>query len=170
MTDDRALRGRGAAAGGAAPSERAVSAVEPLGHLAGYAALRAHLVLRECFEQAIGGPMALRPVEFTLLCRLAAEGPMPAKALAEALALHAPNLTTIVERLAERGLVSRERNRLDRRSVLIALTPAGRRLQRRALDVSRTMEDERLSVLSPAEREQFRALAWRIVDSGAAAG
>ncbi|MEZ5657002.1 MAG: MarR family transcriptional regulator [Burkholderiaceae bacterium] len=136
---------------------------DPLAHLAGYAALRVHLVLRECFEREIGEPMDLRPVEFTLLSRLARDRALTAKALAEALAVRAPNLTAIVERLTERGLIRRERNHEDRRSVLIRLTPAGRRVQKRALEVSHTMERERLAALSEAEREQFLALAWRIV-------
>lgn len=137
---------------------------DPLRHLAGYAALRAHLRLRACFDAGIGEPMDLRPVEFTLLCTLAARGPLTGKALAEALDVRAPNLTPIVERLAGRDLVSRERNRDDGRSVLFRLTPAGRRLQRRALEASRTMEAAALECLNPQERRQFIDLAWRIVE------
>ncbi|MEZ5649468.1 MAG: MarR family transcriptional regulator [Burkholderiaceae bacterium] len=147
----------------ASPDGARGGAHDPLSHLVGYAALRVHLVLRECFEQEIGGPLDLRPVEFTLLSRLASHGALTAKALAEVLAVRAPNLTPVLERLSERGLIQRERNRDDRRSVLIRLSPAGRRLQKRAMEVSHTMEREALGGLAPAERERFLQLAWRIV-------
>lgn len=51
------------------------------------------------------------------------EGPMTATTLAQASGVTANALTTVVDRLADRGLVERVRDPADRRRVVIRLTP-----------------------------------------------
>ncbi|MFI7070017.1 MarR family winged helix-turn-helix transcriptional regulator [Micromonospora sediminicola] len=51
------------------------------------------------------------------------EGPMPASILAQACGISPNALTTVVDRLAERGLVERVKDPADRRRVLVRLTP-----------------------------------------------
>lgn len=67
-----------------------------------------------------------------LLRTLAADGPIPAGALARRLALHPSTITALAERLEGRGLIAREREPDDRRFVRLRLTPAGSRLVARA--------------------------------------
>lgn len=60
--------------------------------------------------------------------------------------LSQPALSRMVDRMVERGLVQREADEQDGRSVLLSLTEAGREQQRstgrrHALNVSRTMND-----------------------------
>jgi DNA-binding MarR family transcriptional regulator len=61
-----------------------------------------------------------------LLAPLAADGPLPIGALAEAAAVAAPTATRMLDGLVRDGLVTRSPSDSDRRSVLIDLTPAGR--------------------------------------------
>ncbi|PAW75356.1 MAG: hypothetical protein B9S33_21675 [Pedosphaera sp. Tous-C6FEB] len=48
--------------------------------------------------------------------------------LSRQLIMHRSNVTGLVDRLEERGLVARKENATDRRAWLVVLTPAGRKL------------------------------------------
>ena len=69
--------------------------------------------------------LGLSAAEVNALAALA-DGPRTARALAEATAQRPSTLTGVLDRLERRGLVARHPNPADRRSVLIAPTPAGR--------------------------------------------
>jgi DNA-binding MarR family transcriptional regulator len=56
------------------------------------------------------------------------DDPAPLGELSVRLAMKPPNVTTLIDGLVARGLVTRERGRDDRRRVELALTPKGRRL------------------------------------------
>jgi DNA-binding MarR family transcriptional regulator len=58
---------------------------------------------------------------------LDADGPVPMRHLADALVCSTPNVTGLVDRMEERGLVERSRDTDDRRVVHVRLTPAGLR-------------------------------------------
>jgi DNA-binding MarR family transcriptional regulator len=103
----------------------------------GYHVVRAKVATMRLFVEHIGAPLSLRPTEYSLLTLLLRHKDMTPKHLAQVLALPAPSLTLLVDRLQERGLVERVRNEADRRSQHICLTLAGRQLtldaaQRRA--------------------------------------
>jgi DNA-binding MarR family transcriptional regulator len=137
-----------------------------LGHLLGYAMARADVHVRPAFQACIGEPLQLRPVEFSLLVLLLSNEDVTQTRLTRALAMSAPNLTTLVDRLVERGLVERVRSEQDRRAQLVCLTAAGRALATRAHELSRTMEDEALCALSAAERAILLELLHRVGRSG----
>jgi DNA-binding MarR family transcriptional regulator len=111
-----------------------------LQHLLGYALAQARVATNKAFFDAVGGPLQLRPVEFSLLMLLRDNDGVTQRQLATALNLNAPNLTTLLTRLQERGLLSRERSDSDRRAQLIRLTPEGLALATRARKVAATME------------------------------
>jgi DNA-binding MarR family transcriptional regulator len=143
----------------AAPELRADS-VEPL---LGYLLSLAEVSTRRVFQQAIGGPLDLRPVEFTLLALLHDNGQASARQIGRALRLPAPHVTTLVDRLAARGLLLRGPDPHDGRVVRVRLTGPGRALSARALRDAATMEDGLLSALAPAERRRLRALLLKLV-------
>jgi len=78
--------------------------------------------LRASRELGLTGPQA------ELLC--AAMRPAPVGRLAETLRCDRTNVSHLVERAVERGWVERRSNDQDRRSSVIALTPAGDQLAR----------------------------------------
>jgi DNA-binding MarR family transcriptional regulator len=67
-------------------------------------------------------------VGFQVLSLLEMHGALPMSRLAEEIGVALPNATGIVGRLAERGIVERNHDTVDRRIVLIGLTEDGRRL------------------------------------------
>jgi MarR family transcriptional regulator, organic hydroperoxide resistance regulator len=66
-------------------------------------------------------------------------GPLPVKTIGERLHLDSGTLSPLLKRLESAGLVRRERNRQDERSVTIHLTGTGAGLRERALPVPRTI-------------------------------
>jgi DNA-binding MarR family transcriptional regulator len=77
--------------------------------------------------------------------------------------MSAPNVTTLLDRLAARDLVERERSENDRRAQHVRLTVAGRTLARKTQQISQTMEDEALAHLSDAERAMLVELLGKVV-------
>ena len=90
-----------------------------LGRLAdvvGYHIAQATVTTMGTFERHIGEPFGLRKVEYSLLLLVLANGGVSPKRLGQALALTAPNLTLLLDRLEGRGLLRRERSETDRRT------------------------------------------------------
>ncbi len=71
-----------------------------------------------------GGPLSL--VHLHVLTVLDTDGPIPMRVLAESLDVSQASTTGIVDRMEQRGLVTRQRDDEDRRVVRVALTDEGR--------------------------------------------
>ena len=133
-----------------------------LSHVLGYQLARASIHTRAAFHHAIGEPLQLRPVEFTILQLLRHNLRATQKQLVRALAITAPGMTVLLDRLEARGLLRRERNAQDKRSVFVLLTEAGEDLAATSLQASLNMETELLRALSPAERMMLFELLDRV--------
>ena len=133
-----------------------------LAQVIGYHLAQATVVTTETYERHVGRPFGLRKVEFSLLMLLLANGPLAPKRLAQTLALTAPNLTALVDRLQERGVVRRQRNPADGRSQHIVLTERGGTLARDAARAGGSMEDEIASRLTPAEHAMLIELLGKL--------
>ncbi len=59
-------------------------------------------------------------------------GGLPLGELSQKMYLHPSTITGVVDRLEKKGYVSRDRDREDRRVVMVQLTPKGKRLAKRA--------------------------------------
>jgi DNA-binding MarR family transcriptional regulator len=84
-----------------------------------------------------GANEALRPLGLTgaqadALTVLRQAGPISLKQLGELLIAEAGHPSRLVDRLVEAGLVERQPSEDDRRRIVLSLTPAGRRLEKRA--------------------------------------
>jgi DNA-binding MarR family transcriptional regulator len=134
----------------------------PLAGLVGFHLAQAQLVATRAFDAHVGEPLGLRKVEFSLLLLLHANGPLAPKQLARGLALTAPALTLLMDRLQAQGLLLREPNPQDGRSQHVVLTPAGVALAARAADAAVPMEDGMLEGLSAAEQAMLRELLGKL--------
>jgi DNA-binding MarR family transcriptional regulator len=148
----------------AQPASRPLS-LGVLSDVLGYHVAQAAVTTVDMFERHIGQPFGLRKVEFSLLLLLLANGPLTPKRLGHALALSGPNLTLLLDRLQDRGLLRRERSATDGRSQNIVLTDTGLQRTRAAGDAAAPMESELDDRLSRAERlmliELLRKVAGR---------
>ena len=122
-----------------------------LGHLVGYRLAKADVPAKRVFKRHVGTPLKLQPVEFSLLVLLLANGSATPKQLSQSLDVAPPKITALVDRLAERGLVRRQRS-ADGRALDVLLTPEGRALAQRAQRLAQTMEAAWLQALTPGER------------------
>lgn len=82
--------------------------------------------------------------------------------LAAELGLAESTVTRLVDRLEEAGLVHRRTDPADRRLVVAGLTPAGRRLVRRAEAHRRAYLADLLGALQPEERVELVRLLGRV--------
>jgi DNA-binding MarR family transcriptional regulator len=96
--------------------------------------------------------------EINVLANLAARQPLTVGALVAATATRPTTLTSMLDRLAQRGYVVREVDPADRRSFLISLTPAGRRAAATVSAAVRDLEQGALTRVSPAQRAGFFAV------------
>ena len=137
-------------------------ALGPLADVVGYHLAQAAVTTYSNFERHLGKPFGLRKIEFSLLMLLLSNGPLAPKQLAGALTLTAPNLSLLLDRLQNRGLLRRERNPADGRSQHIVLTDKGRRLARASAAAAGPMETELLQRLSRAEHAMLIELLCRL--------
>jgi len=143
----------------------AILDLSPVEHLLGFRLALAEVGTRRVFQRHIGTPFQLRPVEFTLLMLLRANPAATPKRLAQALRLSPPNVTVLVDRLAGRGLVQRQRSPDDGRATILQLTDAGAGLAQRAFRASRNMEEGLLQALTPGERALLGELLQKLAAS-----
>lgn len=94
-----------------------------------------------------------------LLTTLHREGPMPAVALARAEQLQPQSLSRLISRLEADGLISREPGEADRRTLILAITPEGRRVRRRDMEARRAWLDARIRETLGAEERALLAQA-----------
>jgi DNA-binding MarR family transcriptional regulator len=94
---------------------------------------------------------------------LASSGLEPTqRELAEFLSLDASQIVALVDHLEKENLVERRPAPADRRTNVIVATAPGRQMYARARDVARETEEESLSALTMAEREELRRLLSKI--------
>jgi DNA-binding MarR family transcriptional regulator len=114
----------------------------PLADIVGFHLARATVTAYAAFDAHIGTPFDLRKVEFSLLMLVLANQSLAPKRLARALAITAPNLTLLLDKLQARGIIQRERNPADGRSQHIVLSAAGQQLARATAAAAVAMEHE----------------------------
>jgi DNA-binding MarR family transcriptional regulator len=136
-----------------------------LGEIVGYQVVRAQIATHALFMKHVGDPLDLRPVEYSLLLLLQANEQVTPKQLAQTLVLTAPKLTILLDRLQERGLITRVRSATDGRSQHVLPTEAGTELARQGSDTARLMEMSLDDVLSPAERAMLMELLKKVAAS-----
>jgi len=136
-----------------------------LSNLLGYHIAQAAVTTVDLYERHVGQPFGLRKVEYSLLMLILANGPLAPKRLAQALALSAPNMSMLLDRLQARGLLRRERSQIDRRSQNVVLTVEGGQVARDSAAAAAPMEQALYVRLSPAEHgmliELLRKVAQR---------
>ena len=112
--------------------------------------------------QAAAAPHGLTAMQAKAL--RAARTPVPMRRIAEVLQAEPSNVTPIVDRLAEYGLLERRPNPLDRRGRLVAATDAGLAVIA-DLEARMPFASDPLATLTDRQREALRDLLKRVLDS-----
>jgi DNA-binding MarR family transcriptional regulator len=141
--------------------------VDELGAMATFGRIgRLHALAGRAIE-AVFEAHGLNVGEFDVLAALRREGDpfvLTPTALARTLMLSPAGMTNRVDRLEARGLVERQADPDDRRSLLVALTPDGRATVDAAVADHVANEERLLSVLAAHERSSLDRIVRKLVD------
>ena len=96
--------------------------------------------------------------QFSVLALAASSLKPTQREMSAFVALDPSQIVALVDALEDRGLVTRETDRNDRRSKNIVATKAGEKLYREARAITMEAEDHVLTNLTSSERDQLREL------------
>lgn len=122
---------------------------------------RLRLAQQTVFRDFAGSVPGVSPGRVGMLVLIEANPGVTQGRLASAMHLDRSTMVGLVDALEERGLIERRRGE-DRRTNLLWLTPAGRRLLSRAKQRIARHERRIAGRLSPAERAQLLALLEKL--------
>ncbi|MBX9688772.1 MAG: MarR family transcriptional regulator [Candidatus Obscuribacterales bacterium] len=114
--------------------------------------------------------LALKPLRLTVheyaVMRIIENGKAETQQdVARRYGLDPSSMVELVDRLAERQLLLRERNEFDRRSYRLSLTPKGRKTLSRARRIADAELRRFVDVLSESELESLYVILWKLVSS-----
>lgn len=105
----------------------------------------------------------LTPPQFYVLATIGYSGGLPFGEIGEKMMVTVSNLTGIVDRLEDKGLVARERNPRDRRVVRVALTDKGAKLHKSAIPLFEKSIAELFSSLSDEQQKELSHLLRKLI-------
>ena len=104
----------------------------------------------------------LTPPQFAALAKLADVGETSQNQLGSLIAMDAATVKGVIDRLKARGLVELSRHDVDKRRLLVSLTPQGRETVERLIPLAETITAETLATLSRKEATTLLKLLSRI--------
>ena len=122
---------------------------------------RAAQGLRERFESRVAA-LGLRSKHYGALILLQ-NGPLTQTEIGRSLWVDRTTMVALIDDLTQLGLVERARHPEDRRAHAVTLTAPGFEALQVATEAVEATEAECFAPLSPAEREQLRALLQKIL-------
>lgn len=140
----------------------------PLSRKPGHLIRRLHQISTHVFMQRVAeAGFDLTPVQFAALDALGSNRGIDQARLAELVAKDRATTGAVVDRLEQKGLVSRSVSARDKRARILALTPDGSALLARIAPVVEDLQREILSGLEDHEYRQFVELAAKAAVAGA---
>ncbi len=133
----------------ATPAESFLSAalaVRPL-----FLVKRLRALLAEAIDAQLA-PLDIDVREFTVLVLLDSEGPRTQQRISERLRIDRTTVVTLVDSLQTKALLTRNRDPQDRRVNIVAITPAGTKLRKRATPRVEVAENQVLGHLTAKQR------------------
>jgi MarR family transcriptional regulator, organic hydroperoxide resistance regulator len=108
-------------------------------------------------------PHKVTPVQYLVLrsLRRAGAGGMPSNEIVREMTTHDPDMTRLLDKLEDRGIIARRRDPDDRRIYLVRLTRDGARVLKALSKVARELHRKQFNTLT---KRQAEALA-RLLDS-----
>jgi len=121
-------------------------------------------IRRRLIKTASGLEPGISPPQLEVLKTLQAEGRLNITGIAERLQIPAPQMTHLLDRLAEAGLVERQHDEHDRRTINIWLTARGRNALEKYEQAIRQAIRASLSDLTKEELERLSASLHTLYD------
>ena len=121
----------------------------------------------ERFERAVA-EHGIRSKHASVLVVIDAEGPMSQRALGRRLSIDKSPMVGLLDDMERLGLAERRRSDSDRRVQAIHLTPKGRTVLERVLEIAEEENARTFEMLDDAERQQLHDMLLRIAEASAA--
>jgi DNA-binding MarR family transcriptional regulator len=109
------------------------------------------------------GPLDLTPRQYTALTRIEAMPGIDQATLSNLAAMDKTTIVKIVERLVDKGLITRDRSKTDRRTNHLNVTEAGSALLKQVRPLLERSDQRILAPLSPADQRRFMDLLAQLV-------
>ena len=103
------------------------------------------------FKQKLA-PFGITPVQQLILMVLGEEGSLSPAEISERIAMDSATLSGVLERMAEGGMIKREGNPGDRRSIRVSLTARARKMQEDLAGQRQAINEELTGKLTLEER------------------
>ena len=123
--------------------------------------LRVNLVSNKKLQDSLE-ELGLTSPQFYVLATLGYAGGLPFGEIGEKMMVTVSNLTGIVDRLEEKGLVARERDSDDRRVVRVKLTERGAKLYKSTIPLFEKCISQFFSPLSKTQQKELAALLRKL--------
>jgi MarR family 2-MHQ and catechol resistance regulon transcriptional repressor len=123
--------------------------------------MKAHRTLKQHAERSLEG-MELCFSDFRILEALLNRGAQPVSTIGQRISLTSGSVTSAVDRLEERGLVVRASDASDRRTRMVSLTPAGKKLIGGIFGRHKAAMDRAAAGLTKSERTTLIALIKKL--------
>lgn len=107
-------------------------------------------------------PYDITTEQWVLVAKLGEENGITQKDLAERTEKDQANVTRIIDLLEKKGLVRREKNSTDRRSMLVHLTDEGEKLREQLAPIEESVVNVSLSGMSEEEKALLKDFLARI--------
>jgi DNA-binding MarR family transcriptional regulator len=140
-------------ADGSRPDEFALG----LNDIVGYNLRRAHGIQRQRFTHVFA-PLGIRPVLLAILGLVYEQKAILQSELGRRLAIKRANIVPLLDELEQRGLLKRRPDSADRRAHMVELTPAGRKLTNKLVELHTKLEHDMIEHLGARERDQLLVL------------
>ena len=108
-------------------------------------------------------PLELTYTQYVTMMALWEKDSVSVKELGKRLYLDSATLTPLLKRLESHGYIMRQRSKEDERSVIISLTPEGRDLRERALEVPKGIGS--CIRMDPQDALELKTLLGKLLDS-----
>ena len=107
--------------------------------------------------------LALTPPQFYVLATIGYAGGLPFGEIGEKMMVTVSNLTGIVDRLEEKGLVARERDVHDRRVIRVRLTEKGSKLYKNTIPLFEKSISQFFSPLDKSQQKELSSLLRKLI-------
>ncbi|WP_394893687.1 MarR family winged helix-turn-helix transcriptional regulator [Mesorhizobium sp. AaZ16] len=104
----------------------------------------------------------LTPPQFAALAKLRDVGETSQNQLGQLIAMDAATVKGVIDRLKARGFVELTRHEVDKRRLLVSLTPEGREAVERLIPLAQKITEETLSPLTAKEIPVFMKLLAKL--------
>jgi DNA-binding MarR family transcriptional regulator len=124
--------------------------------------LRFNLLTSKKLEEELG-KLDLTAPQFYVLATIGYTGGVPFSEIGEKMMVTVSNLTGIVDRLEEKGLVVRDRDLRDRRVVHVKLTPKGAKTYKSTIPIFEKSVSQFFGSLNKLQQKELASLLRKLI-------